>query len=292
MGGQVVAAVSFGNECAQLDVLEGHLLATDAHGQDAFQFRMVGLVSQCLDELHLLSVQVLVQSFQHPVESHFRRVGDERKYSMTHLIVHCLQNLWYQLLTQHFPFPINVFVTTPTEVDTFEGAGGASFRTIDFRQAHFPVPLCQQCLSRQQLMYLFPRHINNRLYHRTLAGKNQYLVVLIPKSGTNPPRITHRKTLSTTGHSAYHVTTVPSTACSLQYFRQIDTFLDGTSDIESFQSFFLALMVQMFHLTVQPMSQLFQKNISIGIPTWMLPFGCNACKNLIYVCQIEITTNG
>ena len=93
MGRQVISTVSFGNECAQLDVFDGHLLATDAHGQDAFQFCMVGLVSQCLDVLHLPFIQVFIQSFQHPIESHFRRIGDEREYSVFHIIVHHFQNV-------------------------------------------------------------------------------------------------------------------------------------------------------------------------------------------------------
>ena len=33
-------------------------------------------------------------------------------------------------------------------------------------------------------MYLFQWCIENRLYHRTLTGKYQYFIILIPKSGS------------------------------------------------------------------------------------------------------------
>lgn len=37
MGGQVIPAVAFGDKGTQLDILDGHFLATDTPGQDFFQ---------------------------------------------------------------------------------------------------------------------------------------------------------------------------------------------------------------------------------------------------------------
>ena len=141
-------------------------------------------------------------------------------------------------------------------------------------------------------MYLFQWCIENRLYHRTLTGKYQYFIILIPKSGSYPPRITYRKTLSTAGHSAYHVAPVPSTTRSLQHIRQVNMLFDSTVHIESFQTFLLILAIQMFHFPIQPMSHLFQQDISVGIPSRMLSFGGDVRKDFIHVGQIEITADG
>ena len=45
MGGQVIPAVAFGDKGTQLDILDGHFLATDTPGQDFFQFLVVGVMS-------------------------------------------------------------------------------------------------------------------------------------------------------------------------------------------------------------------------------------------------------
>ena len=141
-------------------------------------------------------------------------------------------------------------------------------------------------------MYLFQWCIEYRLYHGAFAGKHQYLVVPVPEGGAYSPRVAHGKALSAAGHSAYHVAAVPSAARGLQYFRQVDALLDGTGDVRSFHGFFLALMVQTFHLAVQPMSHLFQQDISVGIPSRMLSFGGDVRKDFIHVGQIEITADG
>ena len=73
----------------QLDVLDGYLLAPYAPRQDMFQFVVAGTMPPGGNLLHLLLVEVVVQSLQHTVEGDFRRIGDEGEaVSYTHLDVY------------------------------------------------------------------------------------------------------------------------------------------------------------------------------------------------------------
>ena len=86
MGGKVVPAVSFGYEGTQLDVLDGYLLAPYAPRQDMFQLVVAGTMPQGGNLLHLLLVEVVVQSLQHSVKSNFCRIGDEGEDGMVHIV--------------------------------------------------------------------------------------------------------------------------------------------------------------------------------------------------------------
>ena len=50
--------------------------------------------------LHLLLVEVVVQSLQHTVEGDFRRIGDEGEDGMVHIVVVGFQYVGYKFLTQ------------------------------------------------------------------------------------------------------------------------------------------------------------------------------------------------
>ena len=77
MSSQIVTGISLGNEGTQFNILNGDLLTTNTLRQDLLQFRMTGLVSQCLDTLHFQFVQVVVESFQHTIKSNFRCIRDK-----------------------------------------------------------------------------------------------------------------------------------------------------------------------------------------------------------------------
>ena len=77
VGCQVVAGISFCNKGTQLNILDGYLLASDALRKNLFQFFMTRRVTQGLDLLDFKLVQVIVQSFQHSIESYFSCIGNE-----------------------------------------------------------------------------------------------------------------------------------------------------------------------------------------------------------------------
>ena len=126
MGGKVVATVALGNESTQLNVLNGHLLAPYAAGQDTLQLIVAGVVSQSGNLPHLLLVEIVVQSLQHSVESHFRSIRYKGKDGVVYILVDGFQDVGHQFLTQQFTFLVDVHVTAAAEIDTLEGASFTS----------------------------------------------------------------------------------------------------------------------------------------------------------------------
>ena len=131
----MLSAVALGNESTQLDVLNGHLLAPYAAGQDTLQLIVAGVVSQSGNLPHLLFVEIVVQSLQHSVESHFRSIRYKGKDGVVYILVDGFQDVRYQFLTQQFTFLVDVHVTAATEIDTLEGARLHLARLVDLHCA-------------------------------------------------------------------------------------------------------------------------------------------------------------
>ena len=209
MGGKVVPAVSFGNEGTQLDVLDCHFLAPYAPRQDMLQLVVAGTMPQGGNLLHLLLVEVVVQSLQHAVEGDFRRIGYEGEDSMVHIVVNSFQYVGYKFLPQQFTFPVNVHITAPAKIDALEGTRLHLARLIDLHGAHLAGLVDKHGLSGLQLPDGAGRDIKGCLYHGTFTGKHRYFVVLIPEGCTDAPRVAYGKSLSASGKSAHHVSPVP-----------------------------------------------------------------------------------
>ena len=113
---------------------------------------MVRMMPQCFYLFHLQFVQVIVKSFQHAIEGSLCGIGNKRKDSMFHIIIHCFQNRIYQLLPQLLAFTVNAGITSPAEVNTFERTRLHFFRLVDLHQTHFPFFVDQQGLPWLQLI--------------------------------------------------------------------------------------------------------------------------------------------
>ena len=73
---ELIAALTLGDEGAELDVLDSDLLGADTCGEDLTQ-GFVGERRRALDLSELLLGEVLVQPLDHAVVSDFGGVGDE-----------------------------------------------------------------------------------------------------------------------------------------------------------------------------------------------------------------------
>ena len=292
MGGKVVPAVSFGNEGTQLDVLDGHFLAPYAPRQDMLQFVVAGTMPQGGNLLHLLLVEVVVQSLQHAVEGDFRRIGYEGEDSMVHIVVNGFQYVGYKFLTQQFTFPVNVHITAPAKIDALEGTRLHLARLIDLHGAHLAGLVDKHGLSGLQLLDGFDRNIKGCLYHGTFAGKHRYLVVLIPEGCTDAPWVAYGESLSAAGKSAHHVSPVPLLARSAQYVGKVDVVFYITGDVHACQPFRFGKVEEALHFAVEAMSQLLQHDVGIGIFARMLADGGNACEDFIHIRHVEVAAEG
>ena len=167
MSRQVIAAVAFGNKRTQLDVLYRHFLTADAPRKDSLQFIVTGVVSQLLYLSHLQFIKVVVESFEHTIKRHLRRVRYKGEHGVLHIIIYRFQDRVYQLLTQQFSFLINIHITAPAEIDTFKRACLLFLCPVDLCQAHLSGFIQKDSLSRLQLVDAFDRHIECRLNDRT-----------------------------------------------------------------------------------------------------------------------------
>ena len=288
MGSQIIPTVAFGDKGTQLDILDGYFLATDTPGQDFFQFLVIGMMPQSLYLLYFQFIQIIVESFQQSIESHFRRIGYKREYGMLHIIVYRFQNRIHQFFAQLFSFLINIHVTSPAEIDTFEGTGFLLFRPVDLCQTHLSSLAYKDSLSRLQFIDASGRYIQGSLNDRALGCQYHDFIVHVPESRTNAPRIAHRKRLTATGHTADHIASIPLLARSLEDIAQINAVFYSVSDIHAFQTFLLTFHIEALHLAIQTVPHLFQHNICVGIFTRMLAVGSDTCENLIHIGHVEI----
>ena len=144
-------------------------------------------------------------------------------------------------------------------------------------------------LSPIQLPDILYLHVHHGLYNRTLGSQHDNLIIRIIERRTNSPGVTHAERFAATGQTADHKSAVPGRNTTFQHVRQIDMCLDRMSYIHPFQSFVFILLVQTFDLPVQTVSRLFEHDIRIGQLTRMLADRCNFFKDVIYVCEIEIS---
>ena len=170
----VVARVALGNERAQLDVLDGHLLTADAARENTLQLVVAGVVAQGGYLLHLLLVEVLVQPLKHAVEGYFGRVGDEGENSVFDVVVDGLQDAGHQLLAQQLALAVNVHVAAAAEVDALEGAGTQLARLVDLHRAQASRLADEDGLSRLQFANAGSRRCPSGRTSRSLRP-NPYL---------------------------------------------------------------------------------------------------------------------
>ena len=78
---------------------------------------------------------------------------------MLHIIVYRFQNRIHQFFAQLFSFFINIHVTSPAEIDTFEGTGFLLFRPVDLCQTHLSSLAYKDSLSRLQFIDASGRYI-------------------------------------------------------------------------------------------------------------------------------------
>ena len=137
-------------------------------------------------------------------------------------------------------------------------------------------------------MNAFDWNIQYSLDDRTFGSQHHNFVVLIPECRTDAPWVAYGKSFSASCHSADYVSTVPFGRGGFQYVGQVYPIFDGMCDVHAFQSFFLALVIQAFHFSVESVSHLFQHNICIGIFSRMLSCFRDVGKDFVYIGQIEI----
>ena len=147
-------------------------------------------------------------------------------------------------------------------------------------------------LSPIQLPDILYLHVHHGLYNRTLGSQHDNLIIRIIEGRTDSPRVPHAERLATTGDTANHETTIPARGTAFQHVRQINLILDGMRDIHPSQSFRLTLLVQALHFPVQPVSQLLQHDIRIGIFPGMLTDRRDLLEYFMNICQVEISANG
>ena len=135
-------------------------------------------------------------------------------------------------------------------------------------------------------------YIHDSLDHRTFRSQDNDFIIGIIKRRTDSPRITNTEHLAAACDTTNNETTIPRRYTPFQYIAQINPGFNGMRNIHTPQSFSLALLIQMFHDPVQPVSYLFEHNISIRKFTRMLTNCSNIFKDLIYIRQVKITTKG
>ena len=159
--------------------------------------------------LGLQLVEITVHAFQQSVVGYFCRVGNVREYRVYNVMVDGWQNLTYEPSSQFLPFLVDVLVASTTEVDSLEGASPLLPCGIYLQESHVARLPDDECLSRFQFVYVAGFDVERCLYDGSLAGKHEYLLVLVPECRTYAPRVAYGEHLSASRDAAHHVPSVP-----------------------------------------------------------------------------------
>ena len=291
MSGKVVAAVAFGYESAELDVLDSHFFATDAFAENFHEVVVLRLVSQSLYFLYFLKIKVVVESFEHAIESHFGSVGDVGEHGVLQVVVHSLEDRLHEEFAHAFALAIDVEVAAAAEIDALKRASAQVVGFVNLREAHFAFFVHQYGFAAIEFVNLFDRHIESGLYHRSLRSEHHHLVVDIPKCRTNAPRVAHGKALAATCDATHHITAVPATACPAKHIREVDVVLYGAGDFHTFETLLRETLIEVFHLAVEFVTEFFENDISVGIFARVLTVGGDFGKYFVYIGEIEVTAH-
>ena len=185
---------------------------------------------------------------------------------------------------------INVEITTATKINALKRASSLLFCSVDMFQTYSAVLTCQQGFARLKLVDFLHRHIEHRLNDRTLRGKHEDFIVQIPESGADAPWITKGKRLTAASYSAHHVATIPIATARAKHVGDVYPLLYGVGKVKSGLAFRATYIIYTLHFTVQSVTYLLQKDMSVSVFTWMLTISHYALEYLIDVSQIEIAT--
>ena len=283
MGGQVITAVTLGDEGTQLDIFDRYLLAAHPHREDLLQLLLLQEMTPVGDPLLFQLVEVVVQPLLHTEVGHLGGIGDEREDRMVEVMINGTKNRLHQVLTHPFPFLINIYIATPREVDPLKRAGAIGFGSYDLLRVPLASLIDEDRLASIQLMDLLHMYVHDGLDHGALRGQHDDLIVGVVESGTNAPRITYAERLATAGNATNHEPTVPGRHATAQHIRQIHMLLDRLRDLHAFQALAFIMLIQPLHLAIQAVAELLQHDVGVCVFAGMLSYGCDFFKYLMNV---------
>ena len=253
MGGEVVALVSFGDEGAELDVLDGDFLAADVVVEDGAQFLTGGtvLLGESEELFHLLLIELLLETVEHTIERHFCRVGHIAEHGVLKIAFDGFVDLWGELFAQCLAFAVDVAVAASTEVDAFEGAGMVALRGKNLGEGDIAILVDGECLSGQEFVNAIGGHIECGLNDRTLGCHHQHLFVTIPESGTDAPGVSHGEHLAAAREAAQHIAAIEKGSGSAQDVGDVDVVFDVSCQVSACKSLHVGNVVDAFALAVK-----------------------------------------
>ena len=290
VGSEVVALVALRDEGAELDVLDGNLLAADVVMEDGTQLfpRGAMLLCQSVELLDLLLIHLLLESVEHAVERHFGRVGHVAEDRVLEVAVDGLVDLRGELFTEGFAFAVDVAVTASAEVYALERAGVIAFRSQDLGEGDVAVLVNRQCLSGEKLADAVSGQVEGGLDDRALACHHQDLVVPIPERRTDAPRIAHGEHLTAASEAAQHIAAVEERGGGAQDVGDVDVVLDVSGQVGAGESLHIGDVVDAFALAVQTVPHQFEHDVGVVVDARVLTHGSDLVEHLVHVRQVEV----
>ena len=289
VGGQVGAAVALGDEGAEFDVLDGHLLTAHPHTQDMLNLLFAALlVNQFAQAVALQAVEVDVQSFDQAEEGHLGRIGNVGDDGVLDVVVHGGQNLVHQSAAQLLALLVDVLIAAAAEIDALEGAGLQGLGRVDLLEADAAVLTREEGLTRLEFVNTFKGHVEHRLDDGSLGGEDEDFVVLVPEGGADAPGVAQGKGFAAARHATHDVAAIPERAARAQYVGNVHAGLDGVGEVEPRASLGHADIEDALHLAVQAVAHLFEEDMRVGIFARMLSVGHDAAKDFVHIRQVEV----
>ena len=289
MGGEVVAGIALGDEGAQLDVLPCHFLGTHLGAQNLLQFFLGRHVVHACYLFCLLLVEVVLETVEHAVESHFGGIGNEGEDGISRLAVDGIVDGLHELLAKFLSLLIDVAVGTTTEINALKRALGISFSGYDFLDRTPSVLIDNQRMAGWQFDDILTFQAKRCLQDGALAGQHDDFVVHVIECRTNAPGVAKGKHLAASRESAHHIAAIEIRHRGLQDVRHLDMVFNIACYRRVLESLLLGFHEVALHLAIQTVPHQLEGDVGITVDARALALVGNLLEDLVDVGHVEVS---
>ena len=208
---EFVARRAFGNKCSKLYVFKSNFLDSQLTAHD---FCHTGGIKPAAllrrnDFLCLEAVKIRFEPFGESHERDFSRIGYEGEDSIVKIMVDGLENLRDEVASESLALLINIGVAASRKVDALERAF-LVFKLLEYLgRRDIAFFRDNKSRARLQLTDIGTGDIEDSLYHRTLRGKNDKIIVIPVERRPDAVRIAQGKHVARPCRAANHISAVP-----------------------------------------------------------------------------------
>ena len=203
-----------------------------------------------------------------------------------------LQNAGNQRLSKGDAFAVNVGVVAAGEIDALEAAGGVLCGIADSGDLTGPVALDDEGVTGLELFHIGRDRVEGRLDDGPLGGRDDDLIVLVPKTRADAIGVAGDEGLSCSNNAPHYIAAIPIDRGTSQDVGHVEVVRDEPADFRVFVAIVLELAEGLFHFFIEEVADLLQDRDRVGLLFGVLSEFNQLFEELVDVGQVEVAGEG